>query len=99
MDLSNYKKPEDREPENNFRGARDELVDRLVQGINRERLGTKWKPVSHKTIALRVNNNPTFTGRNDNLLRLINECEKNGKYSKFFWACPLPTNGSLNGML
>lgn len=73
----------------NFRGFRDELVDRLVKGINKERQGTKWKPVNHKQIALRINKNPHFTGKNGELELLIKECESRGNYSKFFWACPL----------
>lgn len=73
-----------------FRSRKEELIDRLVKGINISRIGTKYKPVTAKEVALRINYNGFFTGRPDHLEVLINECEKKGNYSKFFFVCPRP---------
>jgi hypothetical protein len=72
-----------------LRGLRDELIQRLTDGINKSRIGTKYKPITEKTVAIRVNKNPFFIGRNDHLEVLIKECEKRSNYSKFFFVCPL----------
>lgn len=67
-----------------FRDRRDELVDRLVRGINRLREGTKYKPLTKRFIAIKCNSNPFLV--NDGELELeISECERKGSYAHFFW--------------
>lgn len=68
-----------------FRSRRDELIDRLVNGINLSRIGTKYKPVTLRQISIRVNKNPFFKGRDGELELLIKTCEEKGSYSKFFY--------------
>jgi len=68
-----------------FRSRKDELVDRLVSGINLSRVGTKYKPVTHRQIAIRVNKNPFFKGRDGELELIIKTCEEKSNYSKFFY--------------
>jgi len=68
---------------------RESLIQRLTDGINKSRKGTKYKPTTEKAIALRINKNPFFKGRTDHLLALVNHCESKGCYSKFFFVCPL----------
>ncbi len=72
-----------------FRTRREELISRLTDGINLKRVGTKYKQVTTKQIALRINKNPFFKGRDDHLEVLIKHCEEKDSYSKFFWVCPI----------
>lgn len=68
-----------------YRSRKDELVARLTDGINMKRIGTKYKPVTTKQIALRINKNPFFKGRDGELELLIRTCEEKENYSKFFF--------------
>lgn len=72
-----------------FRTRREELISRLTDGINFKRLGTKYSQLTTKTIAIRINKNPFFKGRDDHLEVLIKHCEEKENYSKFFWVCPM----------
>ena len=74
-----------------YRGWRDELVDGFVKGINSQRVGTKFKPISHKQVALRINGNPFFKQRDGEIELLLKDCVKKGNYKKFFWVCPIVT--------
>lgn len=68
-----------------FKTRREELIARLTDGINLKRVGTKYKPVTTKQIAIRINRNPFFKGRDGELELLIRTCEEKGNYSKFFY--------------
>jgi len=72
-----------------YRSRHEELVARLANGINLKRIGTKYKPITTKEVALRINKNVWFKGRDGELDLLIRTCEEKGSYSKFFWVCPL----------
>ncbi len=72
-----------------FKSRRDELVARLTDGINMTRVGTKYKPISTKQVAIRVNKNPAFKGSDSELELLIKHCEEKSSYSKFFYICPI----------
>ena len=63
---------------------RSELISRLTKGINNLRIGTKYKPVTERLIAIRANKNP-FLKSDGELELLIKECEAKSSYSKFFW--------------
>ena len=68
-----------------FKNRRDELVSRLCDGINRERIGTEYKPATKAHLAKIINRNP-FLARSDGELELlIKECERKGNYKKFWW--------------
>lgn len=71
-----------------YKTRRAELISRLVEGINLKRIGTKYKQVTLKQIAIRCNMNP-FLKSDDELELLIKTCEEKGSYSKFFFVCPL----------
>lgn len=73
-----------------YRTRREELIGRLTDGINMKRVGTKYKPITTKEVALRINANTFFTGRPDHLQVLIEHCEEKDSYSKFFFCCPRP---------
>lgn len=70
-----------------FKSEREELVARLVDGINKERVGTPYKPTTAKRVALLLNRNPWLAGQRNNgeVRLLIKECEKVGHYKKFWW--------------
>ncbi len=67
-----------------FRSRRDELISRLTDGINFKRLGTKYKPVTTRQIAIRCNMNP-FLKSDSELNYEIEECERKETYAHFFW--------------
>ena len=83
--------PEDylKGPKTLHRSHRDELVDKFVLGINRERLGTQYKPILAKEVALRINKNPFLKGRDGEVELLYKTCEKKGSFKYFFYICPL----------
>lgn len=74
-----------------FRNERDELVDEFVKSINITRLGTKYKPITHKTVALRINNNKKLKDVSE-IRYLLDECNRRRSFSWFFYTCPLPIN-------
>lgn len=86
--FGSFKIPE--QPTKKLRGPRDELVSLFVEGINRERKGTKFKPITEKQVALRINANPHFKGRDGEVHYLLKQCQEKGTFKKFFWSCPLP---------
>lgn len=71
-----------------YRTERAEIVADFVKNINFIRLGTKYKPVTPKQIALRLNMNPKL--KSDQEARyLLNECLRKNSFSMFFYCCPL----------
>lgn len=85
IDPEQYRK----EPLKRFRSRRDELVDGYVVSINNLRSGGKFKPITHKEVAMRLAMNPALGKSDDEIELLFKECEKAGKFSKFFWVCPM----------
>lgn len=75
-----------------FKSRRDELVSRITEGINNRRIGTKYKPLTTRTVAIRINLNPAISKDDGELELLIKDCERVGNYKKFFWV----TNGKLD---
>lgn len=68
-----------------YRNQRDELVAHFVRGINELRVGTKFKPITPKMVAIRINKNP-FLARNDSeVYNLLKHCQNKKNYAKFFW--------------
>lgn len=66
-----------------FKNRRAELIFRLGQGINKERVARKLKPWSLAYLAVRTNMNP-FLGKSDAEFEyLIKQCEEKGNYSKY----------------
>ncbi len=70
-----------------FRNYRDELVAEFVDGINKSRIGTKFKPITAREVALRINKN-AFLAKHENngeVAYLLKQCKERNNYSKFFW--------------
>ena len=64
---------------------RDCFVKQFRQGINKEREGTKWKPLTDKTVALKINQHPILKVSNVELYNLLKNC-KEKHFGIFFWA-------------
>ncbi len=72
-----------------YRSRRDEIVAEYVKEINQERLGTKYKPITKKEVALRLNMNPKLAKHDGECELLLKTCIAKSSFSKFFWVCPL----------
>lgn len=67
------------------RSWKDEVVSEITEGINKERIGTKYKPITERTVAIRINRNPYLKERNECYL-LLKKCKEVGFTKMFFWA-------------
>lgn len=67
-----------------YRNRRDEIISNLTDEINTLRIGTKYKPVTKRQIAIRANSNP-FLKSDDELELVYKNCSKKGNFSHFFW--------------
>jgi len=76
--------------ESTFKNRRAEIVAEFVKHINIERKGTKYKPITDKLVALRLNANKKTAKDDDECQYLLNECLRKKSFSTFFWCCPLP---------
>ncbi|HEY4508434.1 MAG TPA: hypothetical protein VJJ55_02130 [Candidatus Paceibacterota bacterium] len=63
-----------------FTSERQELIQRFVDKINLERVGTKWKPVTARQINVLI----SFLKTPD-LYWLLGECERTPSFSKKFF--------------
>lgn len=70
-----------------YKNRKEELVDKIVTGINQLRVGTEYKPVSHRLIALKINSHPILKKDLGELELLYRECMSRGSFSKFWWIC------------
>ena len=71
---------------------RAELIGKFVEGINRERVGTKWAPVTPRLVAIKVGHLKT----NGDLYFLLKQCEQGKSFGKVFFGAlkvrPVPEN-------
>lgn len=65
---------------------RDEIISLMVEDINRLRIGTQYKPITKRLLAIKINRNP-FLKSDDELQLVFNECSKKGSFAKLFWIC------------
>ena len=67
-----------------YKNKRAELIGEAVKDINSLRVGTKYKAITDRTLAIKVNRNPFLV--NDTELELVlKDCKKKRNYSKLFW--------------
>ena len=71
-------------PEVKYKNERDEIISKMVIEINRLREGTKYKPITKRLLAIKVNKNP-FLKSNIELQLVFSECLKNGSFARLFW--------------
>jgi len=67
-----------------FKNERDEVISRMVIEINRLREGTKYKPITKRLLAIKINKNPFLKDLGE-LQLVFSECLKNGSFAKLFW--------------
>lgn len=68
-----------------FKSRRDELVSLITEDINRLRIGTQYKPVTKRAIALKINRNPFLSCSDDEVELLFKKCKDKGSYALFFY--------------
>ena len=74
--------------EKNFKNWKDELITEFTNGINKSRVGTKWKPVTERLVALKLNSHPIFKEDKDECYKLLKVC-KEKHFGIFFKATEL----------
>ena len=67
-----------------YKNERDEIISKMVIEINILRVGTKYKPITKRLLAIKVNKNP-FLKSNAELQLVFSECLKNGSFARLFW--------------
>lgn len=67
------------------RNVRQQFVDEATEIINRERIGTKWKPVTKRAVAIRINLVCPKEGGDAWVVDFRKECTSSKNYSKTFW--------------
>ena len=63
-----------------FQSERAELIDRFVQRLNQARVGTKYKPLTPRAVAVWLSYIPT-----EELYPFFRKCENAKSFSKLFW--------------
>ena len=66
-----------------YKNRKAEIIAELVKGINLSRIGTKYKPITERLLAIKINRNP-FLNESE-LEYLLKECNRVGNYKKLFW--------------
>lgn len=72
---------------NTFKTRREEIVDKYVKSINVLR-GGKFKPITHKEVAIRLNSNRFLVDDGEAEL-LFKKCESKQSFAFFFYCAPL----------
>lgn len=62
----------------NFRSWKDEFITKVTNGINNERIGTKWKPITEKRVAIKVNRHPHLKDSQEECNALYKRCLREG---------------------
>lgn len=65
-----------------IRSERDEILQKFIDRLNQARIGTKYKPLSGRAVAIKVSHIPT-----SDLHAFYRQCEQAKSFSAyFFWA-------------
>lgn len=67
-----------------YKNKRAELIGEAVKDINSLRVGTKFKPLTDRLLAIRINKNP-FLKSDGELELIIKQCRDKRNYAKLFW--------------
>jgi hypothetical protein len=78
----NWKQPK---TEKNFKNWKDEIITEFTIGINKGRVGTKYKQVTEKVVALKINQHPIYKEDKDECYKLLKTCREK-HFGIFFWA-------------
>lgn len=67
------------------RNRREELINEFVNRINTERVGTKYKPISSRAVAILVNQHPNLKSTQE-LSQFLGRCKEAKSFgATFFW--------------
>lgn len=66
------------------RSFRESLINEFIERINKERIGTKYKPVTAKGIALKINMNP-FLKQSWQLESFLKQCKRAKSFGSCFY--------------
>lgn len=85
MEIStNYLAKFEKSEKKKINSERAEILCQILAGINDERIGTKWKPISGRLLAIRLSHIPT-----KDLYFLLSQGKdykaRNGSFGKFLW--------------
>ena len=67
-----------------FRSWKDEIVTRFTDSINKSRVGTKYKPVTERLVAIRLNKHPVLKDSPQECDFLFKRCEEK-HFGLFFY--------------
>jgi hypothetical protein len=84
MDLSEYLKKQKEKTQSKISNKRQSILKEFVDEINTERLGTSWKPVGARTVAIKLAHLTEF-----DLFYFLSVCrdykKRKGSFSKCFF--------------
>lgn len=80
VDISKYF-----EPKVSYKNRKDEIISKIVDDINASRLGTIYKPVTKRLMAVKINQNIFLSKDTGELELLYLECHNRGDYKKLWW--------------
>lgn len=63
-----------------IRGPRDELIQKFTDRLNQARVGTKFKPLTCRAVAVKLSHLPT-----SDLWPFYRQCESARSFSAYFW--------------
>lgn len=70
-------------PQTNIRSERAEIIKQFVDGINIERINTKYKPVTPRAVAIKLGH---IKDKRD-LYYFLKKCQNADSFGKCFFGC------------
>ena len=67
-----------KETKKNIKSWKDEAITSFTDGINAERKGTKWKPITEKRVAIKINRHPSLKDSQQECRALYKRCLREG---------------------
>jgi hypothetical protein len=67
--------------ESTIRDERPHLISQFVEGINRERVGTKYKPMTPRAVAIKL----SHIKEKSDLYYFLKRCEEGDSFGKVFF--------------
>jgi hypothetical protein len=71
-------------PQNTARSEREDIINEFVTRLNNERIGTKYKPITPRAIAVLINRHPNLKSKSS-LYEFLSLCKQAKHFSKYFW--------------
>ncbi len=71
------------ETKTNINSERSEIISQFVEGINIERLGTKWEPITPRVVAVKLGH---IKNKSD-LYYFLKKCQNADSFGRCFFGC------------